>query len=219
MRKESAARPKTRAALGRPRWHRRPERRPGEIAQAGLRLFCARGYGNVSVDDIARAAGVTKGAVYHHFDGKADLLVAAVEHHFRSTFDRADAARSLRPGESAAGRIETLLWAGWQFWHSAEFQGLFRLILGEGGTAVPAVRERFLNEGPRRGWQTLGALIKAGQANREFRAGLDPDAAARLIASGLVLQVMLKCLAGAAPRATRAEFDREFGQVMRMLAP
>src|SRR6185503_20235 len=37
-----------------PRWRRRPEHRPDEIADAGLRLFSARGYLNVSVDDIAR---------------------------------------------------------------------------------------------------------------------------------------------------------------------
>src|SRR3954449_10402972 len=147
----------------RPRWRRRPESRPEEIAEAGLRLFCARGYLNVSVDDIARAAGVTKGAVYHHFDGKEDLLAAAVDLHFRRTFEAAGAGRTPTAGETARARVEALLWAGWRFWHSEEFQGLFRLVLGEGGAAVPTVRERFLKQGPQRGWRVLGALIRAGQ--------------------------------------------------------
>jgi TetR/AcrR family transcriptional repressor of nem operon len=206
------------AKRAKPRWRRRPERRPEEIADAGLRLFSARGYLNVSVDDIAREAGVTKGAVYHHFDGKEDLLVAAVDLHFNRTFDDAGAGQPLAPGETAIGRMRTLLWAGWQFWHSEEFQGLFRLVLGEAGTVVPAVRARFLREGPHRGWKVLGALIRAGQARGEFDAGIDADSAAKLVACGLVLQIMLKCLGGTQPRASRAEFDREFAQIARMLA-
>src|SRR5206468_9966375 len=115
-------RPSAGAAAGTPRWRRRPERRPDEIADAGLRLFSARGYLNVSVDDIARAAGVTKGAVYHHFAGKEELLFAAVDLHFQRTFDGAGAGKPRSAGETAGRRLEALLWAGWQFWHSVEFQ-------------------------------------------------------------------------------------------------
>ena len=200
-----------------PRWRRRPQARPEEIADAGLRLFAERGYLNVSVDDVARGAGVTKGAVYHHFAGKEALLVAAVDLHFRRTFDRAGAGEGLAPGESARERMEALLWAGWRFWHTPEFQGLFRLVLGEAGGAVPAVRARFLKEGPYRGWKVLGGLIAAGQRAGDFRNDVDPASAARLVASGLVLQVMLSGLTGGKRRVRRADFDREFGQVLRML--
>jgi len=201
-----------------PRWRRRPESRPAEIAEAGLRLFCARGYLNVTVDDIAREAGVTKGAVYHHFDGKEDLLAVALERHFRRTFERGGATRPAAAGETTRQRVEALLWAGWQFWHSAEFQGLFRLVLGEAGDAVPAVRERFLAEGPHRGWETLGNLVREGQQRGEFRPSVDADAAAKLVACGLVLQIVLKGMAGSKKRASRAEFERELEHVMRMIA-
>ncbi|WP_424531169.1 TetR/AcrR family transcriptional regulator [Sphaerisporangium viridialbum] len=43
------------------------------------RLFATRGYGAVGLSEIVRAAGVTKGALYHHFDGKADLFRAVLE--------------------------------------------------------------------------------------------------------------------------------------------
>jgi AcrR family transcriptional regulator len=43
------------------------------------RLFGERGYAATSVDEIVRAAGVTKGALYHHFTGKDDLFRAVVE--------------------------------------------------------------------------------------------------------------------------------------------
>ena len=48
------------------------ETRERILAEA-LRLFGERGYVNVSVEEIAEAAGVTKGAVYHWFSDKDDL--------------------------------------------------------------------------------------------------------------------------------------------------
>ena len=48
------------------------ETRERILAEA-LRLFGERGYVNVSVEEIAEAAGVTKGAVYHWFADKDDL--------------------------------------------------------------------------------------------------------------------------------------------------
>lgn len=47
-----------------------------EIVAAATALFGRDGYPAVSLDEIARAAGVTKGAVYHHFDGKVGLFTA-----------------------------------------------------------------------------------------------------------------------------------------------
>lgn len=43
------------------------------------RLFRERGYAATSIEQIAAAAGVTKGAVYGHFASKEDLLVSAIE--------------------------------------------------------------------------------------------------------------------------------------------
>lgn len=43
---------------------------------AGRRLFAESGYENVAAEQIVEAAGVTRGALYHHFDGKAGLFEA-----------------------------------------------------------------------------------------------------------------------------------------------
>ncbi len=45
-----------------------------EIIEAAEELFSTHGYENTSVQDIADKCGMTKGALYHHFESKEDLL-------------------------------------------------------------------------------------------------------------------------------------------------
>ena len=49
------------------------------LVAAARKLFAARGYADVSVDEVAAAAGLTKGAVYYQFSDKTDLFRAACE--------------------------------------------------------------------------------------------------------------------------------------------
>jgi AcrR family transcriptional regulator len=50
-----------------------------ELLAAALRVFARRGYRQAGVDEIAAAAGYSKGALYWHFEGKKDLLLALLE--------------------------------------------------------------------------------------------------------------------------------------------
>jgi AcrR family transcriptional regulator len=50
-----------------------------ELLAAALRVFANRGYQQAGVDEIAAAAGYSKGALYWHFSGKEDLLLALLE--------------------------------------------------------------------------------------------------------------------------------------------
>lgn len=49
------------------------------LLDAGLELFAERGYAETSTEEIVRRARVTRGALYHHFAGKADLFRSVVE--------------------------------------------------------------------------------------------------------------------------------------------
>lgn len=46
------------------------------LLDAARRVFVQKGYASATLDQVARAAGLTKGAVYARFDGKADLFLA-----------------------------------------------------------------------------------------------------------------------------------------------
>lgn len=62
---ESAARPQPRT---------RESAVEGRILAAAVRLFAAKGFDGTSVQEIVEAAAVTKGALYHYFESKNDLL-------------------------------------------------------------------------------------------------------------------------------------------------
>ena len=49
------------------------------LIEAARPLFAERGYAHVGTEEIVRAAGVTRGALYHHFDGKDGLFTAVFE--------------------------------------------------------------------------------------------------------------------------------------------
>ena len=72
-------------AVAAPATRRRSQPERSEATQRALvesarDLFASDGYSNTQLDDIVRTAGVTKGALYHHFGGKADLFRAVYEH-------------------------------------------------------------------------------------------------------------------------------------------
>ncbi len=51
----------------------------GALLTAARALFAERGYADVGTEEVVRAAGVTRGALYHHFSGKDDLFRAVFE--------------------------------------------------------------------------------------------------------------------------------------------
>jgi AcrR family transcriptional regulator len=66
----------------------RSEATRGALLAAARRLFAEHGYDEVSAEQIVRAAGVTRGALYHHFGGKPELLDAVYDQLEREVTER-----------------------------------------------------------------------------------------------------------------------------------
>jgi AcrR family transcriptional regulator len=62
------------------------------LVRVGRDLFARRGFNDVSTEEIVRRAGVTRGALYHHFHDKRDLFRAVVEDVEQSVLERVAAA-------------------------------------------------------------------------------------------------------------------------------
>ncbi|MEM9071687.1 MAG: TetR/AcrR family transcriptional regulator [Myxococcota bacterium] len=55
------------------------EERRAQLLELALELFSNRPYDEISIDEIAQAAGISKGLLYHYFQGKRGFYLAAVD--------------------------------------------------------------------------------------------------------------------------------------------
>ena len=170
------------------RWERRPDERPQQLLDAALRVFAERGYRNTRLEEVADAAGVTKGTIYHYFSTKEELLLRAVEHYHETAFGQM--AELLHgAGGPPSARIRLLIRKG--FGRTDELGRNALLLLVQGiAHEVPDVYRRWLATGPLKGWRLLAELIEEGKATGEFRASVDSDVAARMMLWGILLQIV-----------------------------
>lgn len=186
----------------------RRERTVGAIVAAAYPLLAEHGYAAVRVDDVAEAAGVAKGAFYHHFASKRALFDHLVDHaqqeiaavlsaHPRpAPLSAADLAEILQEYLRLAARPdrrrvllvdgpEVLGWERWREIDNRHFAGMTRaaiaMIVPEG---TPDDR---IDTATR---LVLGAVMEAALATGR---AADPHAAAVL--HGRVLRVLLEGLA------------------------
>ncbi|MFO7541045.1 MAG: TetR/AcrR family transcriptional regulator, partial [Chloroflexota bacterium] len=64
--------------MPRPRFNKLSPQKQARILEAAAREFAAHGYEAASLNQILAEAGISKGAAYYYFDGKADLYATAV---------------------------------------------------------------------------------------------------------------------------------------------
>src|SRR4051794_41023814 len=73
------------------------------LLAAARQLFTERGFAQTGRDDIATRAGVTRGALYHHFASKADVVAAVVDELEAELVERVVAA-----GRTGTGSLDQL---------------------------------------------------------------------------------------------------------------
>jgi AcrR family transcriptional regulator len=151
----------------RPRRRERADaaRNRARVLEAARTLFAERGIDNVSMSEVAEAAGVAKGTVFHRFGDRSGLALALLDEHERVLQDRLlRGPPPLGPGAPPAERLAAFLTA------LADLTREHRELLLEVDHARPAGRYR---TGAYRAWAQHTALLVA-----ELR----PDADAQLLA-------------------------------------
>jgi len=172
---------------GRPKFRRRPADRPAEILAAALDVFVARGFHAARLEEVARAAEVSKGALYLYFATKADLFRAVVKDAVLPNIERVKAAISMEvPFEQAARSALTLL-AG-AVLTDRRITGVVKLVIAE-SRSHPELAAIWHETVVEPALSLLSGLIAAAQARGEIRPG-DPRNYAFGLAGPLLLTLI-----------------------------
>jgi AcrR family transcriptional regulator len=154
----------------------RSEATTGELLAAARELFASKGYAATLLDDVVRRAGVTKGALYHHFGGKRELFEAVFEQEQRELAE-AGAVAYARKRDRWAGFYEACR----AYFEASLDPGVQRITLLDG----PAVL----------GWERLRE-IEDRHTVANLRRGLEIAMADGVIASR-PLEPLVQMLNGA----------------------
>ncbi len=156
-----------------------------KLLDAALVLIRQKGYGPTSVDDLCRAARVSKGSFFHHFRSKEDLGKAAIEHWNAITghlFAQADYHRLSSPRDRLLAYID--LRAGLIQGDPTGFSCLLGTIVQEVHDSSPELRDA-CSGGIAAHLDTLLADIAAAKAAHAPDAPWSPDTLARHIQATL----------------------------------
>ncbi len=85
------------------------EERRAHLLELGLRLFGSRPYDEISIEEIAQTAGVSKGLLYHYFPSKRDFYVACLEEAATDVRRTLRSDRSLRPADQVRAVLSAYL--------------------------------------------------------------------------------------------------------------
>ena len=144
------------------------------LTDIALRVFAERGYDGASMDDVARAAGITKASIYHHVSGKEALLERGLGRALDALFAILDepAARDGRAIDRLrhiVGRVaDTTL-------HLLPELTVLTRVHGHSRSERGAVDRRRTFD------RLVTEIIVQAQRDGDVRADLDPRLVARLI--------------------------------------
>ena len=150
-----------------PKYQRRKEDRPQEIADAAFKMFAEKGYAATRIDDVAKRAGVSKGLTYLYYKTKEDLFKAVVRNVV------------IRRVDSLIGNVESTTLSSEAFLRGP----LLDFMKKVPGSPIAIVIRLLISEGPRhpdlvnyyyenvvaRGLEAIRQFVARGVERGEFR--------------------------------------------------
>lgn len=98
------------------------------LIKAARALFAEKGYAETSTPEIAKAAGVTRGALYHHFEDKMAVFHAVITEEYKAVAHEIEASANAASGSA----IAALQQGGRGYLRAMEAPGRVRIMLLEG---------------------------------------------------------------------------------------
>ncbi len=162
--------------IGRRSNKQRSETTRAELIAAARLLFIGRGYAETGTPDIVDAAGLTRGALYHHFDDKKALFLAVVEAEARAVAEEIERAA---PDDMPAR--EALVKGGEAYLDALAAPGRTRLLLLDGPAVLGRAAMDEIDDRHATGSLRAGILfaVRAGDLPRD----LPVDAVTHLLAA------------------------------------
>ncbi|XZG70921.1 TetR/AcrR family transcriptional regulator [Chitinibacteraceae bacterium HSL-7] len=169
---------------------RRKETRPGEILTAAFALFAEKGFAATKMDDIARAAGVSRGTPYLYFANKEELFKAVLREQLVPLLQKGEAFLRECEGEPAGTQLRSLLQMWWTLQGEGAFASLPKLMIAESGN-FPEVAQIYRDEFLLPGDNLIRVVLERGIASGEFRA-VDVEYVLHVICAPIVLAMVMR---------------------------
>jgi AcrR family transcriptional regulator len=156
------------AASTRKRQRLEVEARREQLLALGMALFAAKPYDEVSIDEVARKARISKGLLYHYFPTKRDFYVAGVREAAKRLLEETEPDESLDPATNLRAGLEAYL-------DFVERHGQAYVALMRGGVGSDREVTRILD-------QTRGEFVERAMAKLPMK----PTPVARLAFRGWI---------------------------------
>ena len=163
---------------------RRPEDRASEIARAALDLFVTRGFAATKLEDVAKAASVSKGLPYLYFKNKEELFKAVITEAVGGPL--ANASEVIDRFEGTSEELLRVLVAGFRAFEESPAGGVVKLILAEAGN-FPDVARFYCTHFDVRGRDLFARTLRRGVESGEFRPLADLETTAVLVVQPLAM--------------------------------
>lgn len=153
--------------------------RKAQIIDATLRTIAQRGYANVTMDDICKAAGLSKGGLAHYYKSKEDLFKAAFQAFFQRIFSRGEETMS-----TFDDPLEQVLSFEWLYDpQDPDVETGYPILYDFMSIAVHETGYQEIFSDWINNWvRLLKSAIMLGQTQGRF-PGVDPESAARAISA------------------------------------
>lgn len=159
--------------------------RRAEIVAIAGELFAARGYANTTVREIADAAGILSGSLYHHFDSK-ESMVEALLRDFLDRIGHAYAAVVSR-GTDPVTTLRALVHVA--FGALASDRAAVAVMLNEYNVLVQQPRFAFLHDAVEATERLWVGVLDAGMRAGDFRRDVPADAVYRFLRDAIWVSV------------------------------